>query len=293
MCGIKVETLPGVTTNLIGGTLWANAVLGIDLVEGNLTVDGTLFQNLATGIKVQSATSRLVRDRASFDNVGYPITATVSTTNIYGSGTDISNRGAGGTIITNNGNVVCADVASASAIGLPMNGDVFNITGTTDFGTMGPGWKDREVTLIFEDALTVFAGTGANTAMDLQGGLNFRAQAGDTLTLRHNGVQWYEVARSGVGYITTATLASADPLALPQNGEAFNITGTTNFGTITGGVDGREVTLFFAGILTVFSGTANSDAVRLSGGANLTTTAGGTLTIRHNGTQWYEIGRSA
>ena len=39
-------------------------------------------------------------------------------------------------------------------------------------------------------------GTGAVTNMRLDGGSNFAAAAGSCLTLRHNGVQWYEVGRS-------------------------------------------------------------------------------------------------
>jgi len=289
---IKIETLPGVVTSILGGACWANNLVGVKLIEGDLSITDTGFTNSNVGIQVESATSKVKRDGVKFYNIGSPIKATVATTNIFGGG-DFSNRGPGGSIIENNGNVTVATVASASAIGLPMNGETFLISGTTDFGTLGPGWKDREVTLIFEDALTVFTGTGANTAMRLDQNVNFNVLAGDTLTLKHDGEQWYEIGRSGQGLLTTPTLASADPLPLTATNDAFNITGTTNFGTVTGGLDGRDVTLFFAGVLTVFSGTANSDAVRLSGGSNFTTTAGATLTLRHNGTQWYEIGRSA
>lgn len=97
-----------------------------------------------------------------------------------------------------------------------------------------------------------------------------------------------------IGTVTTPTLASAATLNLPATGDEFIITGTTNFGTLVGGHKDRRVTLFFAGVLTVFNGTGTTNNIRLSGGAaNFTTTAGATLTLAHNGTQWYEVSRSA
>jgi hypothetical protein len=95
------------------------------------------------------------------------------------------------------------------------------------------------------------------------------------------------------GTFTGVSVASASPLPIPAVGSDFNITGTTNFSNLQSGWAGREVTLYFAGILTVVHGTGAADAIRLSGAANFTTTAGATLTLRHNGTQWYEVGRSA
>jgi hypothetical protein len=82
-------------------------------------------------------------------------------------------------------------------------------------------------------------------------------------------------------------------LNLPATGDEFNITGTTNFGTMVGGHKDRRVTLFFAGILTVFTGTGTTNNMRMSGATNFTTAAGSTLTLAHNGTQWYEVSRSA
>jgi len=300
-------TINGNTGWLVGekilwtGAAWTKVAVGVTPVvggAGNLTINGTLLQNCAVGIKIDSATGQSNRIGVHFDNIGQPVLATVSKNNIYGT-QDISNQNAGADLITANGNAVCENVAIGGTppnafVSLPANGQIFNITNAVDFGTLGPGWKDREVTLIFSGAATVFAGIGSSNVMLLSGGLNFVTQAGSTLTLRHNGVQWYEIARSGATFNTTPTVASADPLPLTGNSSAYNVTGTTSFGTIASGVDGREVTLIFDGILTVFSATTSAPAeVRLAGGVNFTTAVGSTLTIRHNGVRWYEIGRSA
>jgi len=89
------------------------------------------------------------------------------------------------------------------------------------------------------------------------------------------------------------TLPSANPIVLPFDGSTFNISGTTSTGLLAAGRKGRVVTLIFAGALTVSSGTGTFNSIRLAGGLNFTSAAGSTLTIRHNGVQWYEIGRSA
>jgi hypothetical protein len=47
------------------------------------------------------------------------------------------------------------------------------------------------------------------------------------------------------------------------------------------------------GTPVVQSSTGVYNAIRLSGAANFTLTSGGSLTLRHNGVQWYEVGRSA
>lgn len=111
------------------------------------------------------------------------------------------------------------------------------------------------------------------------------------------GVQAPSIAAGGSlisGTFNAPSVASASPLVnIPAFGSDFIITGTTNFSNLQAGWAGREVTLYFSGVLTVVHSTGPADAIRLSGAANFTTTAGATLTLRHNGAQWYEVGRSA
>lgn len=114
--------------------------------------------------------------------------------------------------------------------------------------------------------------------------------------IRFEGAQAPSVSSGGslvTGTFTSASVASAQPLPIPAHGNDFTVTGTTNFSNLQSGWAGREVTLYFSGILTVVSGTGAADSIRLNGGSNFTTAAGSTLTLRHNGTQWYEVGRAA
>lgn len=96
-----------------------------------------------------------------------------------------------------------------------------------------------------------------------------------------------------VGTLTVPSIASVSPLNIPVSADSFQITGTNGIGNIKYGWAGRRITLFFSGALTIVHGTGAVDAIHLSGAANFVTAAGSTLTLSHNGTQWYEVGRAA
>lgn len=83
------------------------------------------------------------------------------------------------------------------------------------------------------------------------------------------------------------SIASADPLNLPQEVDFIQVTGIINFGSMNGGWAGRKVTLKFTGILTVNDGGAS---LKLAG--NLVTAANTTLTLVFDGTTWCEVSRS-
>jgi len=87
------------------------------------------------------------------------------------------------------------------------------------------------------------------------------------------------------------SVASGSTVSIPEFGDVFQVTGTTGMGTLLNGWAGRKVTLYFAASLTVFNGSTAA-TMRLNNSTNFTTTAGSTLTLVNNGTQWYEIGRS-
>lgn len=83
------------------------------------------------------------------------------------------------------------------------------------------------------------------------------------------------------------TIASANPLVIPNAGDNFHVSGTTNFSTISApSAIGREVTLIFDGVLTVSSGAS------LAVASNFTTAAGYALKLINDGTIWREVSRS-
>jgi len=86
--------------------------------------------------------------------------------------------------------------------------------------------------------------------------------------------------------VTCATNAS-----IYSVGEFFTVTGTaTPIVTVLYGWVGRKITFKFLTTYTI-TNSIGTNCIRLTGSANMTTAAGSTLSLIHDGTQWYEIGR--
>ena len=83
------------------------------------------------------------------------------------------------------------------------------------------------------------------------------------------------------------TKASAATVTLTENGNYYNITGTTNITSVTASWVGRVVTLMFSGVLDFTDGSN----LKLAG--TMTTSADDTITLVCDGTNWIEIARSA
>ena len=95
-----------------------------------------------------------------------------------------------------------------------------------------------------------------------------------------------------------ADVASATTITLGNDGNYFDITGTTtiDYITTTDWQAGSEITLQFDSSLTVThngaSPGASSTAMRLAGAANFSATSGDTLTLIYDGTYWREKART-
>jgi len=193
--GIYVNTTGGVQTKITNFNAWGgdSGTDGILIDSGDVTILGGIIRSQNNGVRVTSTGVRVFVDGVRFETIlNKPILA-VSPSSLVFLGDSIDYSNFTGSPAPS---LLCQSVASAASVVLPNSGDTFNITGTTNFGTLGHGWAGREVTLIFAASLTVFNGTGAVTNMRLAGGSNFAAAAGSALTLRHNGVQWYQVGQS-------------------------------------------------------------------------------------------------
>ncbi len=89
------------------------------------------------------------------------------------------------------------------------------------------------------------------------------------------------------GSLSWRDVASAATITLPPLGELFRITGTTNITSIGASWNGREITLRFASTPTVTDGSN----LKLAG--NFVATADDTIGLICDGTNWYEVRRSA
>lgn len=193
--GTYIGTSAGTTTTIIGQISWGSAQHGIWINDvGNVSIYGGKLTGTSYGITESNATSVIFVDGMTFNgNAGGAINASTATNNIIIG----SNNNFQATPIVVGAGLTAASVASASAVTLPRYGSTFNITGTTTINTLDNGWFGRTVTLIFGSALTVHSATGASNDMWLSGAANWTTvTTGSTLTLRHNGTQWYEIGRS-------------------------------------------------------------------------------------------------
>jgi hypothetical protein len=82
-------------------------------------------------------------------------------------------------------------------------------------------------------------------------------------------------------------VASAATVTLGWHSDYFNVTGTTTITSVAASWAGRVVTLKFAGILTF------TDGSNLKINGDFVTSADDTLTLVCDGTNWYEVTRSA
>ena len=167
------------------------------------------------------------------------------------------------------------DIASASPIVIDTDGDYFDVTGTTGFSVMTVV-ADRRFTLQFDGALTM---THHATNLDLPGEADILTAAGDVGVFQSTGTDTvqcisYFKANAAPPNIQRWTkggdIASASPLVLDDDGNYFDVTGTTGFSQITS-TAGNFFILQFDGVLTM---THNGTTLDLPGEANITTAAG-------------------
>ncbi len=91
--------------------------------------------------------------------------------------------------------------------------------------------------------------------------------------------------KNGFTFFKGADVASASTVNLGNDGNFFNITGTTAITSITAKPAGTVVWLRFTGILTV----TNGSNLKLNG--NFVTAADSMLQLVSDGTNWYEVSR--
>ena len=206
---------PGITTGL--GSVTAVTALGIGSIAstislGNQTANLTTLTGLSVGSQtyVSTTNTRTVTGNvASIYIAGAPVASTnVTFTNTNGTTVNALHVASGtsrfdGRVLKTQG----ADVASANDLTLGADGNVFEITGTTQVNAITTsGWQNgTQIVLLFTSTPTVKHNTagGAGTAvMLLAGAADFAATAGDTLTLMLSeigGTQaWRELARAAI-----------------------------------------------------------------------------------------------
>lgn len=167
--------------------------------------------------------------------------------------------------------------------------DLIKVTsaGTVTSATVGPECIGRRLVLLAGAAITLTSGA----SLSLAG--NMTMLAGDTILLVSDGVTWHEVSRSsGAAEGSVATVASATALpVLATEARTIIVTGTTQIDSMTtsASIAGRVITLKFDASVKVNAGSN----LKLAGGADFDATADDTMVLVTDGTNWYEVSRSA
>lgn len=185
----------GLSAQMNGCHVWGDTTHGVQITSGDVQIWGGEIRNAPNGITLTNATSLVDVNGVRMDGNTTQFNVTVSTSNLrIGPTVNYGTLAAGVAVV--GANASAPVVASASPLNLPINALDVIVSGTTNFGTLNGGWEGRGVTLYFQGILSVFSSTGSSTAMKLSGGATFTTAANSTLTLRHNGVQWYETGRN-------------------------------------------------------------------------------------------------
>jgi hypothetical protein len=211
-----------------------------------------------------------------------------------GYGTDVLTIHGGTTTIGNSFIEKRNAAALASAATLVLTeGNIFHVSGTTQINTIRVNaagtyvaHDGQTIKLIFDGDASVGDMTGN---VDLRSG-TFLAHANASLTLVYDSTtaRWYELARVQQDY---ASVASSATLTLPAGG-VISVTGSTTITGISTGssIAGRQVTLVWASGAT-FDVTDGGN-LRLNGSIT-TWDSDDTLTLVCDGTNWYEVARTA
>lgn len=231
--------------------------------------------------------------------------------------TDTSN-GANGNLFIKGGTIQSATTAvgrlkATAAFGFDSAGTPLAVSSNTITATKGyhqvdnsagdvtlntiSGLNDGDVLVLRpnSDAHLVTINQGAS--LFLKGTYVLRSSS-ESLTLIKVGTNWMELARSENSYGITngrgIDITAAATIGIPTDGNVFHVVGNTN---VTNGITvnasdvGRVIALIFEGTPTV-SDTGTS---KLAGNfvAAGTTNDYDTLTLACDGTNWYELARSA
>ena len=182
----------GVLTPIQGGSIPASFI-------NDLQIIGNQFQLVGgNGVSLANVTNPTIANNQFVAVAGSPTGINIISSTTGGlvgpntfRGTFTNKISMASSTVPTIGGTGVATVASAATIALPLECDVFSISGTTGITSITAlGWAGRTAKLIFQGALTVTDGGN----LRLNG--NFVTTADDVLTLCSDGTNWYEVSRS-------------------------------------------------------------------------------------------------
>jgi hypothetical protein len=175
-------------TQVIDFMGWVITQYGIAIAgSGNVTIRDGYLNSVATGILINHADPTVLINGVRFNTIGIvPISIAIPNPKVM-IGDDNDFGAFSGNCVSGS---TLQEVPSAATLILPHQGKRFRVTGTTNMFNIQASWAEREITLVFADALTIT--DGGNLKMNG----NFVTSADDTIKFACDGTNWQEVSRS-------------------------------------------------------------------------------------------------
>lgn len=263
----------------------------VTLLGGDVDFNELQCRNIVSHCIVATSATSHIRARGMASAVGGAIVLPNGNADPNFLDVRLMSDAAAGTPSFNGGTVAPTSVASAATLALPINGDAFTVTGTTNIATITGGWGGRQITLRFSAALT----------LDQSGNIilangKYLSAAGSYLTLIYDSgtSKWVEVARSPSIYPNGPSTKTANYTVDSGTGLdtdlIFNGGGslTVTLPAPSAANAGRVLRIKTIAAQTVVS--ASSNVVPLAGGAAgtaiLAATAGKWADLKSDGTNW-------
>lgn len=194
--GASVNMNNGQFVDLVDLKFDTIAGAGIDLIGGGVDVSECLFTNMTNALKIENLNVEAYFDHNQYAAISGDVVACAVAgvgNVIIGSNNFNLNNTAGATL--NTSNMTLPGLTSAATLNLNPNFHNYFILGTVAISIIAAGWVNRIVRLKFTGVITVNNGTGTN-AIRLSGGTNYTSSNGSTLSLMHDGTQWFEIGRT-------------------------------------------------------------------------------------------------
>ena len=155
--GIYINTRAGLHTTIQAVNTWANSGQSILVDGGNVTIQGS-FRDAPYGVTINNAASHVNISGSYFTGMkGRPIHNAAGSPFVTLGANDYGDLAAGQSAIDG---AVLQTIVASEPLNLPPTGELFVVTGSTDFNTVKGAWPGRRVTLKFTGRLSV--GMGAS-----------------------------------------------------------------------------------------------------------------------------------
>ena len=193
------DTVANLPSEMSGCHAWGSFQdNSVSIDAGDIIIRGGILRDGTNCVAVNNANSIVHIEGTRMTGFGnFGVNCFVTTRNVYISDdVDFGATSVGTAPV--NVNKAVKQYATAATVSISPNDEFIELTGSVTVDAIASGWAGKGLTIksAAGNTFTHAASSGVNpTDMQLRGGSNFTASAGDTISFIHDGFAWYEVAR--------------------------------------------------------------------------------------------------